>query len=240
MKKNRALLEAIEAGDVRRTRALLAEDPTRANLSDPGGSAPLLKALLAIDRRADVVEALLAAGADAKARDRDGSGALHYSITRGPWPDLETTKRVFQALVAGGAGLEQQGGYGWTPLMAAVMEGGPTDVEALVALGARVEVDFPDGALPAFTRGRTLLAEAVASPEALAILLRAGADPERKDGSGSTPVQVARRVLDETGTGAGSASFRAKVKRGIAMLEEAIGARATPAPKQGRGKRRSR
>jgi ankyrin repeat protein len=222
MKLNRELFEAIEEGDRRAVRRLLAEDPRRATLADRAGSPPLLAAVSASARDPEVVEALLAVGADARVADRDGANALHYSISgNGRWADLEMTLRVFRALLKGGAKLEQRQGYGWTPLMAAIMEGLREDVEALLALGAKIEVDFPANALPAFTRGRTLLAESTTSPEKLELMLRAGADPNRRDAAGRLPIEVARDILAETSTDAKSSKFRAAVTRSIDLLEAA-------------------
>lgn len=161
------LQRAIEDGDVERTRALLAARP-----EDARGGVNLHLAAAAPERATELVEALLAAGADVDARDAHGMTALHHAI--GANRAAADGARVIEVLVRAGADVEAQGQYGWTPLLYAVERGEVEEVEALLDAGARVDVVYPDES-PGFARGLTLLGMARADRAKVELLRRAGA-----------------------------------------------------------------
>ena len=167
--------------------------------------------------RAEVIQVLLAAGADVDARDElGGVTPLHAAANVGRW--LEVPEMLLMLLGAGadpnaqneygltplhvavgnisstitvlldaGADPKTRDGYGRTPLHLAANEGGPEILDALLDAGAELEARDH--------RGRTPLHRAAAgcrSPAVLAALVDAGADPKARDRDGRTPWDLAR------------------------------------------------
>ena len=194
------------------------------------GVPPLVAAVRAGDRGA--VNALLAAGADVNAPQRDGATALHWAVHRedvetagaliragadvgttndlGVTPLLMASRRghggLVASLLAAGADPNAALPSGETPLMAAARAGSLAAVEALLERGGRV-------AAAEATRGQTALMWAVANrhPAVTRVLLAHGADITAR-------TRTRRRVFNMGGSrSAGSAS------RGIALEEVAEG-----------------
>ena len=89
------------------------------------------------------VRACLAAGADPKARDKDGTTPLHLAAM------LTTTPAVITALVTAGADPRARGEDGLTPLhLAAARTATPAVITALVNAGADPTARTKDGNLP--------------------------------------------------------------------------------------------
>jgi ankyrin repeat protein len=113
--------------------------------------------------------------------------------------------------VGAGADLALRQHYGWTPLLRAVVEGTPAEVEALLAAGANPNDALPYDTLPAFNAGRTALMAAVPNCHGEAIvelLLRAGADPRARDANGATFFDYVAETLGECPEGAFAESVR--------------------------------
>ena len=123
------------------------------------------------------VETLVAAGADANARDRGGNTPLHTA----------RDAAVVEALVAAGADPTARTPFGFTPLFEAAAFGAPALIEALLTADASV--------VNARTRsGRTALHHAAQfniEPAVIALLLGAGANLEARDDEGQTPLHHA-------------------------------------------------
>jgi ankyrin repeat protein len=115
------LMEALRNGDQAAFIKLLKEDPSAAKLKGPGGATPLMYAVLYGDT--DSVRRLLAAGADANARNEAGATALHWAID-----DLEKTRLLLKA----GANANARSDDGRTPLLGATMRAGSADVVKLL------------------------------------------------------------------------------------------------------------
>ena len=130
---------------------------------------------------ADVIEILIAAGADWNARTDRLETPLHYAATSRGGPD------VVLPLLAAGADVDATDDLGRTPLYwAAEHNENPAVIEALLAAGADVEARAD--------RGWTPLLEAVESNEIVVIeaLLAAGADVATRDRYGRTPLHKTR------------------------------------------------
>lgn len=113
---------------------------------------------------AECVRLLLAAGADAKARDSSTRTAMYYAGSAG----------VVRALMRAGLPLEDADEFEWTPLVNAVGEGEEAlpRVRALIEAGADVNGTHD--------RGYTVFMSAVGSgryPALLRLLVASGADP---------------------------------------------------------------
>lgn len=144
------------------------------------GSAPLhVAALLS---RASAVEALLAAGADPNVRDQLGEAPLHRAAAPQPTATAANVALTIHLLVAGGADVAAHKANGETPLHIAALSGSVLAIHNLLGEGAPVDV-------PGLGGGTALhVAATFARPEVAEVLLKAGAEPNSRDGSGRTPL----------------------------------------------------
>lgn len=149
---------------------------------------------------ATIVQALVAAGADLRARCPLGETALHLAATFGWRP-------VMERLLATGADINEvtapmsptvhelsspkhaDAAHLQTPLMIAAREGGTETVRFLVERGANIHAQDSNGATALHIAARPWWKEAA---EAVAILLAAGASKDARDNRGRTPFDVAR------------------------------------------------
>ena len=141
-----SVLDAAKADDLARIKALLRKNPNCIFGEDkPGGVTPLQLAAGAGHR--DVVQFLLANGADAKAKDIAGDAPLHWAartaISSGDHRDIA------ELLVASGADPNAKNRDSETPLHKAAFWGQKEVAQFLLASGA--QVDARD------TRGQTAL-----------------------------------------------------------------------------------
>jgi len=166
----------VRAGIVYQARVLLSvlaffgEGPPK---RDPGYTALMYAAE---HGHAEIADLLLAAGADANAREHEDMHALHIAVRR-----LEREPRLVQSLIAAGSDVNAYGGFAyrrWTPLMYAAAKGDDGSVGLLLRAGASTAgVD---------KEGWTSLMLAARSGHAgvVRILLDAGADREARDRTG--------------------------------------------------------
>jgi hypothetical protein len=164
-----------------------------------------------LQQRGPLVQALLAAGADARGADGAGDGPLHEPgdaeavellLRAGADPNRRNREQqtplhvnavasrdvddIVKALAKGGADPNAPDASGRAPLTAAILAGKGRRVPLLVSVGAAVDaVD---------AQGRTALFHAVERRdlEAVEALLAAGADPTRTDREGHSPLASAR------------------------------------------------
>jgi ankyrin repeat protein/L-ascorbate metabolism protein UlaG (beta-lactamase superfamily) len=165
--------DAVRAGDLAQIKALVAKDPKAVNAVDELGQTPLL--LAAAGGHKDVVDLLIAKGADVKAVCRDGRNLLH-SAAAGGLVDL------MERLVRAGFPVDGPDRYGRTPLLKAAEGGSDTAAEFLLSRGANVmSRDYYD---------QTPLHEAAFSGNLrlLDILVKHGADVNALNREGSTPL----------------------------------------------------
>lgn len=203
---------AIWDNDIRAVKRLLKQRPERAREANERGVTPLMRAALSENRSVRVMQALLDAGADAKAATNDNSTVLHWTVGKmGDYRPGEPFIRLVKMLAEAGAPLEERQMWGWTPLMSAIMEGRPYEVGPLLEIGCNPNVFFPMHSMPLFTRGRSALSQAIAEPQSIKLLLVYGADAHALDLNGQTALEVALQVLEESK--ASTASFSEEILR---------------------------
>lgn len=136
-----------------------------------------------------LVEALLHAGASASQANSVGCGPLHFVFLN---PNRE---EIINLLADHGANLNQQDNQGWTPLYAAMNIGSIASAKALLARGARMEIEDNAGITPA---GRAAWND---HQDAALWLIANGAQPTKadlsKDGHGLfslSPAEAAARI----------------------------------------------
>lgn len=165
--------DAVRAGDLAQVTALVAKDPQVVNSLDELGQSPLH--LAAAGGHKDVVDLLIAKGADMKAVCRDGRNLLH-SAAAGGLVDL------MERLVKAGFPVDGPDRYGRTPLLKAAEAGSDKAAEFLLSRGANVM--SRDHYL------QTPLHEAAFSGNLrlLDLLVKQGADVHAHNKDGSTPL----------------------------------------------------
>lgn len=173
------IFSAVEQGQLKVVKMLM-DVGARVDVRPAGlpglGRTPLLAA--ASTGQKAIAELLLANGADIKARDKMGLGALHLAAEKG-------FLTVAELLIARGAEVNAVDNDGDTPLHSAARSGQPEMESLLIKHGA--EVNMRDD------RGRTPLSLAAEKKhlEAVKILLAAKADPNIVDQNGRTPLSYA-------------------------------------------------
>ncbi len=205
-----SLLQAIEDGDAPAVHRIVAAQPKLLETTDSYGFTPLMHAVSCHTRTVAVIRELLQAGAAVNHQTVEGYTALHCAIDVNFEANLNS-QEVIALLVSAGADLTLRQHYGWTPLLRAVIEGTPAEVEALLAAGANPNETLPHDTLPAFNAGRTTLMAAVSNCYCEAIieaLLRAGANPWARDTNGATFFDYAAELLEQDAGGEFAESIR--------------------------------
>ncbi len=157
------MLELLRDGDHRAFQKMLSDDPRIANLKGPGGSTPLMYAVLYGD--ADAVRLLLDNGADPNVRNEAGASALMWAVD-----DLEKTRLLLQR----GALVNARSEHGRTALsIAASRFGSLAVVRLLLDSGADPSVKSPSykGPLTPLSEAAEVGDEAV-----VRLLIERGAD----------------------------------------------------------------
>lgn len=206
------IFDAIRRHDLARLAALLdaGADPNARREERPEYS-PLLEAINALDEGGslDAVMMLLLRGANANARDaKNETAPLLMAIVRG-------RPEAARLLLVAGANPNVRGGEGDSPLRWAVSCGDTAMAATLLRLGAVSTIDEYGG--PPCGSGRTALGIAADRLDVpmIALLLDAGADPNRGGDSQSSPL---RYVQSAKGS---DAARRAAIALLSAALENA-------------------
>ena len=162
------LMDLLRDGDRAAFRKLLREEPRSATLKGPGGSTPLMYAVLYGD--AESVRLLLEAGADPNIRNEAGATALMWAVD-----DLDKTR----LLIRRGADVNARSDDGRTPLFIAAARPGSYDVVKLL----RDHKANPSLVLNRYGPTTPLRLAAEAGDEALLrLLLDRGADAKAMGG----------------------------------------------------------
>jgi len=130
------LLTAAEKGDLETVKQLVQQDPKLIATVDVQGYSPLHKA--AYNNRLDIVEYLLAQGADINAVSRSGSTPLHGAASYGH-------TEIARYLITKGAIVDKPNAGGFTPLLGASASGRGDIVRLLVEKGANINTVMQDG-----------------------------------------------------------------------------------------------
>jgi len=137
-----ALYEAAAVGDAARVREITRAQPAALAQRSPDGWPPLH--LAAHFGHGDAVDALLAAGADVRARsdNREANTSLHASLAG------RKSVRIVSALLARGADVNARSDGGYAPLHIAAFGGDVELINTLLAHGADAEARAGDGKTP--------------------------------------------------------------------------------------------
>ncbi|MBN2446205.1 MAG: ankyrin repeat domain-containing protein, partial [Phycisphaerae bacterium] len=154
-----SIFTAASLGKTEDVKRFLAEDPGLVHATMKQGGSPLHWAARG---GAEVVELLLARGADPNAADRQGNTPLHFAADSG---------RADAAIVLlkAGADVNARGSSRWTPLLMAARQGRTAVAEVLVKAGARLTTGGDGGATPLWW------AATWGHPETVAFLIDSGA-----------------------------------------------------------------
>lgn len=139
------------------------------------------------------VQALLNAGADPNARDRDGDTALMKAAIE------NKNHEVVKVLLAAGANPNIKNKFGSTALMFAAGNGNPEMTQALLDAGANPHERNTDGQTALMWQAEWV------SFETLKALLNAGADPNVRDRNGKTALML---VAENHSDGENDAYFK--------------------------------
>ena len=171
------LLTASWLGQARIVSALLSHGANANAIHREAGASALEYAVL--KGRPDIVEMLLAAGANVRKRYRDGQTVLHLAAAR-------TSVPIIDDLIAAGADLAATDEMGNTSLDVAVLHNRPEAVRCLLDHGAPLKYLHP-------ADGRGALHEACIKgySDIAGMLIARGADPGLRDRSGQTPLDLA-------------------------------------------------
>ena len=183
--------DLVERGELEAVQRLLAEDPQQLTAQLEDGKTPLHVA--AYGGHDQIVEFLIAEGADVNATTASGSTPLHGAAYGGH-------ARCAQMLIEAGAEVSAANNSGYTPLHSAAAGGSVETVKLLVDQGVDINSQKHGGAT-------ALIHAALGNHHDLARwLIEQGADMEIKDGWGRTAlllvaretgdVEMARLLLD--------------------------------------------
>lgn len=120
-------------------------------------------------------QALLASGADARARDSDGATPLHWAVAAG-------RLAIVELLIANGAEINAKTNEGVAPLHVAAMEDRTAVAEVLITRGAEINARTKSGYSPLTCAAR----DGHLGPAD--VLISHGADVNAKDANGATPL----------------------------------------------------
>ena len=133
----------------------------------------------------DLVEMLLAAGADVNAQSDGGTTALILAVS----PKQEESAKIISRLLEGGAKVNLVSGGGNSALMEAAYQANTAVIEVLLRSGADINMTNNHGETALMT---TLVGGD--EPELITRLLQAGADKERITSEGEQAVDIAHRL----------------------------------------------
>lgn len=211
------IFDAISSGDFPTIRQILEADASVLNTAiGDAGQSPLMHAIHDVDRQFEIIEFLVEQGADVNFATEEGYTPLHTNIDlNGPSGSGEMPYRVARLLKDHGADTEIRNHYGWTPLLRAALEGTADEFKALLEIGAKYDVSYPDRSMPEFTRGQTLARSVMPQPQKIVILLEFGFKPDR------SLILESQRALSEAEDP--NSCYAAGLRRSLEIISRALG-----------------
>jgi ankyrin repeat protein/beta-lactamase regulating signal transducer with metallopeptidase domain len=176
---------AAQAGDKKRIRQLLSQEPELVNWRNQTGFAPLHWA--AMQKTPAAARLLLELGANVSVKQaKYGGSPLQYAASDG-------TVEICQLLLSYDAAVDQPDNFGLTPLMRAAMEGKVDAARLLIEHGADVNARANSVGGSASWSGGTALHFATARkhPKVVRLLLDHGADPKALNDAGQSSIKPA-------------------------------------------------
>jgi ankyrin repeat protein len=169
------LFKAVSAADVEKVRALAYAD-TNLNAPNRYNYKSLLTTAVEGGNR-EIIQTLLALGADANLRDGVGATPLMYLSER-------TSPEVLRDLLAAGARLNARERNGNNAFMIAASSGSVRVLREMIEAGAQINALSISGENALFAAARSN------SPDAIVLLLEAGVDPNATDEDGNTALMA--------------------------------------------------
>ncbi len=151
----------------------------------------------------ELVEMLVARGANLNALDIERMGVLHYALSD-PATPTEARLRTMAVLIGLGATVDAPNGHGDTPLHLAADTGALAVARLLISRGADVNARTRDGMTPLHAAARR------GATDVIDLLLSHGADPGAKTAVGTTP----RGLAERNGQSAAAKMLEAGGRRG--------------------------
>jgi 7,8-dihydropterin-6-yl-methyl-4-(beta-D-ribofuranosyl)aminobenzene 5'-phosphate synthase len=168
--------DAARHGDLARVKTLISNDQKLVNSKNDHGFTPLHFAALSGSR--EVVQFLLAKGAEVDIRDINARTPLFFAARRG---NLELCRLLLEK----GAAVNARNKYDRTPLLYAAWSDNSELVQMLISKGAEVNIRDTEGYMPL----HHVCIEG--SREIAGVLIGGGADIDVKDHGGDTPLHLA-------------------------------------------------
>lgn len=201
--------DAVRAGDTDAVRRIVSDDPDSVDVPDDNGRIPLT--LAAAGGMEDIVEILLAGGADVNARNDRQSSTLHFAASRGDtqivrvliehgadvnaraigqatpvcWASSAGRKDAAEVLLASGADVNAECIDLWTPLYRAAWSGNLDLVNLLLEHGAEVNMQCVEGRTPLHNAAES------GNENIVSLLIECGAEINRRDELGKSPLWLA-------------------------------------------------
>jgi ankyrin repeat protein len=171
--------EAVQANDGACVKEFVRQNRAVINGKDKNGYTPLHYAVLYGYEQ--MVEELIALGADVNAHDKRGKTLLYYAI-------IYKYQRILEILIAAKANVNIKNNFGRTPLHEAVFDGNGHMVKALLAAGADANIPDNYGRTPLYWASRDGYLEIAQT------LIAYGADVNIQNACGDTPLHEAALV----------------------------------------------
>jgi len=210
------VFDAIEDADVAALKSALVGFDVNAG-HGRFGATPLYAALSDFEPSNEIIQTLLAQGADSALGLVGDSNVLHGAAfgSYGDWEQADVNDLVASCCAAHDGLLEQRTpNLGWTPLHTALMEGNAKLATACLVNGADPNAPFGTTNPPTYGSGDTPMHAIIYRADLVAILLKHGGDPQLHNASGQSVIDAAKAAMSE----ARDAEFTALVQASLDLI----------------------